>query len=175
MAAPPVARLVELMLVPSDDFVAEMLTKGLGRVTGVGATATGAAAIVRIAGTFGARVRLVDGSGLDARDRASARQVVALLAAARRRPALRPLLAALPRPGEGTLQGRRMTAAARARCGAKTGTLPGARVSALSGVCRVAGGRTLLFSVLAEGRSVATAQAAQDRIVGRLAAYRRGR
>lgn len=68
-----------------------------------------------------------------------------------------------------------MTAAARSRCRAKTGTLPAGRVSALSGLCRTADGRTLVFSVLAQGPAVATAQAAQDRIVGRLAADRRRR
>lgn len=172
LTAPSVARLVELMLKPSDDFIAEMLTKGIGRPAGAGTTASGAAAIVRFASKAGVRVRLVDGSGLDPRDQASARELVALLAVARRRARLRPLLSALPRPGEGTLSGRRMSAAARARCRAKTGTLPARRTSALAGLCRTADGRTLLFVVLSEGRSVAAAQVVQDRIVRRLARAR---
>ena len=128
VTSPPATDIVRAMNAGSDNFVAEMLARSLG----------------------GPPDGMVDGSGLSPRNRASAREVVALL---RRSPGLK---ATLPVAGrEGTVAERMRRT--RGRCRVKTGTLPDLKLSALSGHC----GR-YVFSVLARGASVKRAQRAQD-------------
>jgi len=94
-------------------------------------------------------VRLADGSGLSRDNRLSARVLVEVLRAADRHFELAPdLLAALPIAGrDGTFKKR--AGASRDRLRAKTGLLTG--VTALTGMARTAGGRDVIFSILANG------------------------
>ena len=81
--------------------------------------------------------------------------------------------AALARPGRpGTLRDRLTSGRARRHCRGKTGTLPSGGVSALAGYCRGRNGRTYAFAVIVEGRSIAKARRAQDRVARALAAAR---
>ena len=164
----PVGALVAAMLKPSDDWIAELLTKGLAPAPG--STAAGAAVVRGEARRLGARVRLVDGSGLDARDRGSAAGLVSVLRRMRGNAAFR---AALARPGRaGTLRDRLTSGRARRSCRGKTGTLPSGGVSALAGYCSGRNGRTYAFAVIVEGRPIAKARRAQDRVARALAAAR---
>jgi D-alanyl-D-alanine carboxypeptidase/D-alanyl-D-alanine-endopeptidase (penicillin-binding protein 4) len=164
----PVRTLTRAMLRPSDDWIAELLTKQLAPVPG--STAGGAAAVQATAKELGAKVALVDGSGLDPRDRGSAAALVAVL---RRMTRDRAFTAALARPGRpGTLQERLTTGRARRACRGKTGTLPSGGVSALAGYCTTRKGRRLAFAVLARDVPVKKAQRAQDRVARALARTR---
>jgi D-alanyl-D-alanine carboxypeptidase/D-alanyl-D-alanine-endopeptidase (penicillin-binding protein 4) len=148
----PVEDLIALMNKPSDNFVAEMLTKALSPLPG--STIPGADAIERLTGR---RAALGDGTGLSPDNRATARDVVAML---RANPGVKRSLPVAGR--EGTVAGRMK--GTRGRCRVKTGTVRGSRVSALSGYC----GR-YVFSVLVRGGSVDRAQRVQDRVAARLA------
>lgn len=154
VGSPPAGQLIAQMNRRSDNFVAEMLTKAISPEPGT--TAGGVAEIARLTGDV---ARLVDGTGLSVENRARPRDVAALLYG----PARRALRASLPVAGrEGTVVGRMK--GTRGRCRVKTGTIRGAKVSALSGYC----GR-YVFSVLVHGAPVGRAQRVQDRIAARLA------
>jgi D-alanyl-D-alanine carboxypeptidase/D-alanyl-D-alanine-endopeptidase (penicillin-binding protein 4) len=163
----PMRSLVAAMLPPSDDWIAEMLTKFLGR----GTTAAGAAAVQAQARALGADgVTLVDGSGLDPRDRGSAADLVAVLRRMLRLPSFRDALARPGRPG--TLEDRLTRGRARTACRGKTGTLPSGGVSGLAGYCTTRAGKRLAFAVLVRGAPVAESRRAQDRVARALAAAR---
>jgi D-alanyl-D-alanine carboxypeptidase len=156
------------MLKPSDDWIAEMLTKSLAPAPG--STAAGAAIVRREARRLGARVSLVDGSGLDARDRGSASGLVSVL---RRMRSSSAFVAALARPGRaGTLRDRLGSGRARRHCRGTTGTLPSGRISALAGYCKGRNRHTHAFAVMVRGRDIAQARRAQDRVARALAAAR---
>jgi D-alanyl-D-alanine carboxypeptidase/D-alanyl-D-alanine-endopeptidase (penicillin-binding protein 4) len=166
------ALIVRRMNRPSDNFIAEMLLKGLGaRELGMGSTAAGARVVVRELRERGVPlegVRIVDGSGLSSYDRLTGRALVALLIAAWSDPALRtPFVASLPVAGlSGTLEDRMESGPARGRVRAKTGTTGSA--SALSGYV----GTRYVFSILMNARPLPTwsARRAQDRVAQLLAA-----
>jgi D-alanyl-D-alanine carboxypeptidase/D-alanyl-D-alanine-endopeptidase (penicillin-binding protein 4) len=168
----PVKALVAAMLQPSDDWIAEMLAKGLAaKVAPPPATTAAGAAVVRAeAAKLGARVTLVDGSGLDPRDRGTAAGLVSVLRRLRTSPAFPPTLA---RPGKpGTLRDRLTSGRARRACRGKTGTLPSGGVSALAGYCTGRNRHVYAFAVLVQGRDTGKARAAQDRVARALAAAR---
>jgi len=168
--SPPIATLVRLTLVPSDNLFAEMLLKDLGASFGTaGSTAAGAAVVLgTIARAFHVHPRIVDGSGLSRADRTSPHQVVLLLSAMRANAALR---AALPVAGRtGTLADRMRRTRAQDRCQAKTGTL--SNVSALAGYCTAANGHLLAFAFIENGVYTPTAKAAEDRLAIALASSR---
>jgi D-alanyl-D-alanine carboxypeptidase/D-alanyl-D-alanine-endopeptidase (penicillin-binding protein 4) len=159
---------------PSDNFLAEMLAKGIGaRLRGSGSTAAGIRAIRGFAHSHGAGVAAQNGSGLSVKDRASASAVGRFLAAMRREsePVGDAFLESLSTAGRtGTLADRMRGTAAEERCHGKTGTLDG--VSALSGYCRAPGGRMLAFSILMNKVDILRAHAAQDRMAALIARYR---
>ena len=162
--------MLERMLTVSDDWTAEILTKRLAAADArPGTTAAGAAIVAREAAALGAPVSLVDGSGLDPRDRGTAAGLAKLLARTRRHPVYKRGLA---RPGHGTLQGRMGSGPARRRCRGKTGTLPSGGVSNLAGLCTGRNGHLYAFAVLVQGRDTAKARRAQDRVARALAAAR---
>jgi D-alanyl-D-alanine carboxypeptidase/D-alanyl-D-alanine-endopeptidase (penicillin-binding protein 4) len=164
----PMARLVQITGVRSENWFAEMLTKGL---TTEGTTRAGAAQARRHARSLGASVALVDGSGLSRSNRAAPREVVEFLVAQRDRADFDAFFAALPTAGvSGTLSDRLRSGAARERCRAKTGTIRG--VTTLSGYCETLGGRLLAFSILMNGSSIGPGRARQDRMVQAMARYR---
>ncbi|HTE63609.1 MAG TPA: D-alanyl-D-alanine carboxypeptidase [Solirubrobacteraceae bacterium] len=170
--SPLLRTLVRDMLTPSDDWIAELLTKGLAaKVAPPPATTAAGAAIVRAeAARLGAPVSLVDGSGLDPRDRGTAAGLVSVL---RRLRGSASFTAAFARPGRpGTLEHRLTSGRARSACRGKTGTLPSGGVSALAGYCAGRNRHTYAFAVLVQGRDTSKARRAQDRVAAALAAAR---
>ncbi len=166
--SPEVEDMVRLMLKPSDNFFAEMLVKQLGAVPGT--TRSGTTAASSHAAELGARVRMVDGSGLARGNTASPRSVGRLIDALMTRSEWPAFDRALPVAGkDGTLHDRMRSSPARGRCRAKTGTISG--VSTLSGYCRSRGGDRLVFSFLMNGVSPAGARRLQDRMAQSLARY----
>jgi D-alanyl-D-alanine carboxypeptidase/D-alanyl-D-alanine-endopeptidase (penicillin-binding protein 4) len=159
--------IVTPMLKVSDDLYADALAKALAAGPGVpGTTAAGAAAVAAAVRPLRVRPRLVDGSGLSARSRGTARDLVTLLLRARKASWGSTLRRSLPVAGtDGTLQNRLRSV--RGRCEAKTGNLETA-LSALAGQCRSRAGRTLVFAVLVEGQPLARGNAMVDRVAAAL-------
>jgi serine-type D-Ala-D-Ala carboxypeptidase/endopeptidase (penicillin-binding protein 4) len=151
----PVSAIVAEMLSESDNMTAEALVKHIGlRTGGIGSTQSGVAAIGRSLASAGASetsrqsVRMVDGSGLDRRDRASCAALVAVL----RTNPVGPLIQGFAVMGKsGTLKTRLKGTPAAGRVQAKTGTLNG--VSALTGLAQTADGRTIRFAMVLNGLS----------------------
>ena len=173
----PLWRVVRAMDKSSDNFIAEMLTKGLGRDFGAGGTTAAGVAVERSflssLGVDVAEVRLHDGSGLSYSDQLSAGALTELLDAIAGQPYFTSYWVALPVAGrDGTLQTRMRGTAAAGDLHGKTGTLNIA--SSLSGYVTTADGHDLAFSMLMNGRpvSIMAAHAAQDAIGAALAAAR---
>jgi serine-type D-Ala-D-Ala carboxypeptidase/endopeptidase (penicillin-binding protein 4) len=161
--SPSLARMLGLMLPPSDNFFAEMLIKDLGgRFAGAGTTAVGAAVVTKtIAELLGIHPHVVDGSGLSEVDRTSTYQVVDLLVALAPTTigaVLRGDLAVVGRTG--TLAERMRGTGAAGNCEGKTGTLTG--VSNLVGYCHAANGHLLAFAIFTDGIATETAHTFQD-------------
>jgi serine-type D-Ala-D-Ala carboxypeptidase/endopeptidase (penicillin-binding protein 4) len=167
--SPPMATLVRLTNKDSDNFFAETLLKDIGRdASGVGTTSAGVREVRAFAASLGARVSLIDGSGLDRWDRAAPRDMVRLLLAERTRPEFQALYNSLPVAGvDGTLDDRMRSGLAKRNCRAKTGSLIG--VSALSGYCTTVSGREVAFSFLMNGVSTTYARRIQDRMTQAIA------
>jgi len=170
--SPTIARLAAATNVPSNNYYAETLIKLLGaRFGGAGSTAAGAAVVKQFARSEGSYVHAVDGSGLTRTGKASTAQVARFLQAVRAEPYGEDFVDSLAVAGrEGTVADRMDGTAAAGRCRVKTGTLTG--VSALSGYCLSAGGRTMIFSILMNGvRDLDLAHLEQDRIAAAVASY----
>lgn len=159
-----VAELARFINVPSNNFAAEMLFKQLGaRYRDSGTTAAGADVVRDTLDDFGVRPRIVDGSGLSRRNRATPRQVVRLLERMHNQDVARSFRASLAVSGStGTVKARMRRTTAAGRCQLKTGTLR--RVSALAGYCRTAGGRDIGFALLFNRANTWAAKAREDRI-----------
>ena len=170
--SPPIQRLIAATLKPSNNFFAEMLLKRLAATRRTaGTTRRGARKVKRLAHRLGTGIALENGSGLSRSNRASPRQVGALLVAMSRRSDGVPYRRSLPLAGEeGTVARRMNGTAADGRCRTKTGTLIG--VSALSGYCK-AGHGLVAFSFLMNSVDIDTARKAQDRMTALIARYRR--
>jgi serine-type D-Ala-D-Ala carboxypeptidase/endopeptidase (penicillin-binding protein 4) len=166
VSSPPIATLVRLTLVPSDNFIAELLLKTLGARLGAGGSSAAGATVVRATiARLGIHPRIADGSGLSRADRTSPRQVVTLLDKLRDDADLR---AGLPVAGRtGTLAKRMRRTSAQDRCAAKTGTL--SNVSALAGYCRTPNGHTVAFAFIENGVAPLRAKAIEDRLTIALA------
>lgn len=169
--SPSLARLLGLMLPPSDNFFAETLIKDLGaRFGGAGTTAAGAAVVRKTMARFHVHPHLLDGSGLSHSDHTSPIEVVTVLATLAHLPigpVLREDLAVAGRSG--TLAERMRGTPASGRCQAKTGTLIG--VSSLAGYCQSESGDTLAFAFLTDGIEIPKAHAIQDAMAVALARY----
>ena len=165
------AQLSRLTNVPSDNFNAEMLIKGLGAEFGTtGSTSAGTVVVRRTMAGFGLSPRLVDGSGLSRGNRTSPREVVQLLEHMTSETAGPAFEASLPVAGRsGTLSDRMRRTAARDRCQAKTGTLRD--VSALAGYCTTTGDAHVAFAILMNGVYPYSARRLQDRMLSALARY----
>ncbi len=136
---------------PSDNFYAEMLTKGLGaQFAGGGTTALGvkAESAFLVSLGLGAKTfRLTDGSGLSYYDRLTTLDITRLLTAMSRRTDWKAFWHSLSVAGvDGTLPARMRGTAARRNLRGKTGTLTNA--SNLSGFVKAANGDWLVFSML---------------------------
>jgi D-alanyl-D-alanine carboxypeptidase/D-alanyl-D-alanine-endopeptidase (penicillin-binding protein 4) len=167
--SPPMSVLVRLTNKDSDNFFAETLLKDVGRdASGAGTTSAGVAAVRSFASSVGARVSLIDGSGLDHGDRARPQDLVRLLVAERSRPEYPAWFDSLPIAGvDGTIHDRMRSGPAKRNCRAKTGSLIG--VSALSGYCTTRSGREVAFSFLMNGISTTYARRLQDRMTQAIA------
>jgi D-alanyl-D-alanine carboxypeptidase/D-alanyl-D-alanine-endopeptidase (penicillin-binding protein 4) len=169
--SPPVSALVRLMNQPSDNYIAEMLIKGLGAQFGeAGSTSAGGAVIREAVRPFGITPQVIDGSGLSRQDRTTPREVVQLLKsmdASEAGVAFDESLAVIGRSG--TVHSRMRGTPAQDRCHAKTGTLHD--VSALAGFCNTSGGERVAFAFLMNRVYPSSARALQDRMTVALARY----
>ena len=144
--SPRIAQLIQLTNTPSDNYLAEMLLKGLGaKFGGAGTTAAGASVVrAELATHFGIQPQLNDGSGLSRSDSTSPMQVVSLL---KQMYGNSDFFNSLAVGGEtGTLQDEMNGTAAQGNCHGKTGTLHD--VANLAGYCRARDGHTLAFAFL---------------------------
>lgn len=157
------------VLRPSDNELATRLAAKLGH----GNPRAGVRVAVRFARSLGVGVRLRDGAGLDPANRATARQMVGFLLAMRHVRGFGSWKRSLPIAGRsGTLAYRMRGTAAAGRCHAKTGTLfLRTLASTLSGYCTTRSGTAVVFSVLIGGIGIDAAQAIEDRLVARVAAF----
>ena len=149
--SPSIARLLALTNTPSDNFLAEMLLKGLGAGFGAGGTTAAGVAVVRseMANVFGIHPEFNDGSGLSYADSTTPQQVVTLLQAMAGDQVFRHSLAVGGQTG--TLEYEMRGTAAQGRCQGKTGTLQS--VASLAGYCLARDGHTLAFAILANSVS----------------------
>jgi serine-type D-Ala-D-Ala carboxypeptidase/endopeptidase (penicillin-binding protein 4) len=156
--SPTLARIVEQMLLRSDNVTAEVLARQVAIEERLPATFAGAAQAVKQVltrvGVNTAGIAMVDGSGLSTQDRIPPAALVSLLrtAVSVDHPALHALVPGLPVAGyDGTLDDRfgpGVTAAGAGSVRAKTGTLTG--VSSLAGVVTDRDGRVLVFAIMAD-------------------------
>jgi D-alanyl-D-alanine carboxypeptidase/D-alanyl-D-alanine-endopeptidase (penicillin-binding protein 4) len=172
VASPPLSVLLRLMDVPSDDLIADLLTKQLGfHIAHSGTLAAGAEQIAQVIGAlYGLHPRILDGSGLDKADRSTPAQVVALLRYVWHTTAGRVLAASLPVIGvNGTVRTIGLHSAAVDHCIAKTGTLN--TVTNLAGYCHARHGHMLVFALFVDDHYNWQALPAISRMVGAIAAY----
>jgi D-alanyl-D-alanine carboxypeptidase/D-alanyl-D-alanine-endopeptidase (penicillin-binding protein 4) len=180
----PVERLVELMLVESDNVIAECLARQVALARNQpGTFAGGAAAMRTVLGELGLpvdRLVLSDGSGLSRDNRVTPALLTDLLLLAVKpgQPELRALFPGLPVGGySGTLRDRYRQAddgaPAAGQVRAKTGSLSG--LSAIAGTVVTTDGRVLVFAVVADAAPVeggpppTPSQEALDRVAAALA------
>ncbi len=188
-ASPTLAEIVQDTLVPSNNYLAEMLLKDVGsQFGGNGSTAGGISVVKQFAARQRAKFVGENGSGLTRRNRASPASVVKLLdsmieidkkaspeeqlAQERLRDAWIDSLAVAGRSG--TVANRMRGTAAAGKCHLKTGTLNG--VSALSGYCFRGGDdadHAVIFSLLMNKTNVTRAHVVQDRMAALIARYSR--
>jgi D-alanyl-D-alanine carboxypeptidase/D-alanyl-D-alanine-endopeptidase (penicillin-binding protein 4) len=169
--SPSISAIVRLMNQPSDNYIAEMLIKGLGAQFGTeGSTTAGGTVIKEAVRPFGITPTVVDGSGLSRHDRTTPRQIVQLLEhmdESEAGVAFDESLAVVGR--NGTVYNRMRGTAAQDRCHTKTGTLHD--VSALAGFCNTTGGERIAFAFLMNRVYPNSARALQDRMTVALARY----
>lgn len=156
--SPPLADVVEWMLIESNNDIAEALARQVAIATGRPASFSGGAAAVRATlGKLGAAAGIytVDGSGLSPDDRVAPSALARLisLAASPRHPQLRAVITGLPVAGfSGTLAAAenrfdtKLSAPAVGLVRAKTGTLDNVR--ALAGLVVDKDGRLLSFAFM---------------------------
>jgi D-alanyl-D-alanine carboxypeptidase/D-alanyl-D-alanine-endopeptidase (penicillin-binding protein 4) len=171
VTSPPMSTLIRLTSQPSDNFLAEMLLKGLGARFGAGGTTAAGAGVVRAQlASLGIHPRVVDGSGLSRSDRTTPRQVVRLLDRMEGQERFDAFYDSLSVAGRsGTLEKRMRKTAAAGNCSAKTGTLN--YVSGLAGYCRTPGEHLVAFAFLMNGVNVVAARRLQDRMTVAIAKY----
>lgn len=169
---PVPAHTTRAILGASDNAAAQRLSTSLGG----GSRAAGARITREAVAELGARVRLVDGSGLSPGNRASALEITDLLIAMRDQPRFATFLGGLAVAARsGTLAGRMHGTSAAGRVRAKTGTLFDHPTSSLCGYVWPAGAgmsidRALVVCMLENGVSPYRARPAQDEIAQALTA-----
>lgn len=173
----PLAKLLTPFLKLSNNGIAEILAKSIGRkVSGTGSWAAGTKAILQHASKLGvntSKYAMIDGSGLGNPNKVSADGVTTLLTKVRTKPWFGTFHAALPIAGKsgdlvgGTLADRMKNTPAADNVHAKTGTLTG--VTALSGYVTDPTKKRLTFSILFDDFSGDAPTDIQDAIAVRLA------
>jgi serine-type D-Ala-D-Ala carboxypeptidase/endopeptidase (penicillin-binding protein 4) len=172
--SPPLWRVLALMSKPSDNTIAEVLIKGLGRDFGAGGTTRAGAAVVRAqleASTASpSGVRVLDGSGLSYGDRLTPLAVTRLLVSMSARLDFDSYWSSLAIGGrDGTLRLRMRGTLAYDNVHAKTGTL--SISSCLSGYLTTRDHEGVAFSILMNGAPLDSwrARQAQDAVAALLA------
>ena len=171
MPSPPVADLIRATNVPSDNFYAEMLLKGLGAAFsgGRGTTGSGAQVVLGTLDRAGVTPRIVDGSGLSRSNSTTPREIVRLFEYMEEQDEAATWRRSFAVAGrDGTLHDRMRGTPAAGRCRGKTGTIHG--VSNLVGMCDTPGGR-VAFAWLMNGVDPYGARRLQDRMTAALARY----
>jgi D-alanyl-D-alanine carboxypeptidase/D-alanyl-D-alanine-endopeptidase (penicillin-binding protein 4) len=171
VSSPPLSVLLDLMNIPSDDLIAELLTKQLGsHFARHGSIAAGARVISHAIAGYGLHPKIVDGSGLSRSDSSSPREIVALLRLVWRTSIGHVLSASLPTVGvNGTVKRIATLTAAQGHCIAKTGTLND--VTNLAGYCSSRGHHVVAFALLLDGPTNTTALVLLGRMVAAIARY----
>jgi D-alanyl-D-alanine carboxypeptidase/D-alanyl-D-alanine-endopeptidase (penicillin-binding protein 4) len=167
--SPRMATLIRLTNSPSDNYLAEMLLKGIGARFGSGGTTAAGAAVVRsqVLQSFGITPQIVDGSGLSRSDRTSARDIVATLRTMATNP---DFVASLSVAGKtGTLQLGLQGTAAQGRCRGKTGSLHD--VANEVGYCTARDGHTLAFAFLMNAVDPTLGHSVEDQMTVALAKF----
>jgi D-alanyl-D-alanine carboxypeptidase/D-alanyl-D-alanine-endopeptidase (penicillin-binding protein 4) len=154
--SPPLAQLLLPLLKLSNNSIAEVLLKAMGRKTANAGTASaGVAAVNGFLARQGIDTELlvqVDGSGLSRRNLISTQSLTDVLLAVRKQPWFDSWHAALPIAGNpqrmlgGTLRNRLRNTPAENNLHAKTGSM--GSVSSLSGYVSSANGRSLVFAMV---------------------------
>jgi D-alanyl-D-alanine carboxypeptidase/D-alanyl-D-alanine-endopeptidase (penicillin-binding protein 4) len=139
----------------SDNLHAELVLRLLGKLEGKDGSLAQGTRVVRQflvdAGVSDGDFFLYDGSGMSMDDRIAPRALTALLAHAARQPWGPQFKSTLPVAGvDGTLAHRFLNSPLKAKLWAKTGTLN--ETVALSGYLTAASGKTVVFSVMVNGR-----------------------
>jgi D-alanyl-D-alanine carboxypeptidase/D-alanyl-D-alanine-endopeptidase (penicillin-binding protein 4) len=170
----PLWRVLALMSKPSDNTIAEVLLKGLGRDFGSGGTTVAGAAVVRhellACGAPPGEVRVLDGSGLSYGNRLSALALTRLLVKMSARLDFDTYWSSLAIGGrDGTLRLRMRGTLACDNVHAKTGTL--SISSCLSGYLTTVDHEGVAFSILMNGSPLDAwrARQAQDAVATLLA------
>jgi D-alanyl-D-alanine carboxypeptidase/D-alanyl-D-alanine-endopeptidase (penicillin-binding protein 4) len=175
LRSPPLMEIVEAILEPSQNWIAEQLVRSLGETTEGRASWSAARGAVRsvLADSLGVDtldVHVVDGSGLSAYNLVTPRALARILDGVAGRPWGEAYREALPTPGEeeSTLENRLDGLGDRFH--AKTGTIT--HVSSLSGYLTTDTGRELIVVLVANGsgRPSSEVRAALDEVVRQLAA-----
>jgi D-alanyl-D-alanine carboxypeptidase/D-alanyl-D-alanine-endopeptidase (penicillin-binding protein 4) len=171
----PVAQDIAVINKVSQNLHAELLLRLLGAVHGTDGSFAQGTRVVRQfltdAGVDDAEFYLCDGSGMSPHDQIAPHAFTKLLAYASRQPWGAAWRATLPVAGvDGTLRSRYKDSPLKGRLWAKTGTLD--EVNTLSGYLTTASGKTLAFSILANGHRPGDNAAMQtiDQIVETIAA-----
>jgi serine-type D-Ala-D-Ala carboxypeptidase/endopeptidase (penicillin-binding protein 4) len=177
--SPPLSEVSVPFLKLSNNAIAEILVKSIGRKAGgEGTWSAGLAAISKFLTAHGVTgLRMTDGSGLSRADVVAPETLTTLLAAMRSKPWFTAWYDALPVAGDpdrlvgGTLRSRMRDTAAAGNVHAKTGTLTS--VSALSGYVNGADGEPLIFSVVLNNHIGAAPKDVEDAVAIRLAQFKR--
>jgi serine-type D-Ala-D-Ala carboxypeptidase/endopeptidase (penicillin-binding protein 4) len=179
----PMVELVDTLLQRSDNVLAEAVAHEVARTAGEEVSFAGASrATMKVLQQNGFDITglsMADASGLSGQDKVPAKLLASILAVAAgpdgkdpRTAKLRPLLGGLPvAGGSGTLADRYNTGGATIGRGwvrAKTGTLSVPPVNSLAGIVLDNDGRLLVFALMTNGSSAATARPALDTIAATL-------
>ncbi len=166
----PLSEIVALINKPSDNLLAEIVLKTIGREKrGRATTEAGLEAVrefLQQAGLEMGAVYLVDGSGLSRMNAISPENLVRLLAYMARSPHAEVYHRSLPLFGiEGTLRNRLRETPVQGKGAAKTGSL--LRVSTIAGYLTTRSGRELVFAIMMNAYNApgSEARALQDQIV----------
>ncbi|MDF0606953.1 D-alanyl-D-alanine carboxypeptidase/D-alanyl-D-alanine-endopeptidase [Neisseriaceae bacterium TC5R-5] len=175
-SSPPLTDLSKSMLKLSNNTIAEILLKSLGRKTAnEGSAAAGITAVSKFLQSKGiavADLKQMDGSGLSRRNLITTKVFTDLLVAARSQPWFNNWYDSLPVAGNpdrligGTLRNRLRGTAAENNAHAKTGSLTG--ISSLTGYVTSADKKPLAFAIIANNY-FGSVKALEDRMVEAMA------
>jgi D-alanyl-D-alanine carboxypeptidase/D-alanyl-D-alanine-endopeptidase (penicillin-binding protein 4) len=175
--SPPLLDILEVVNKQSNNFMAELVLRTVGRGARGDGTVQGGTAAVRdfLVGTLStdsASIALFDGSGLSPLNRVTASSMIGVLQYAHAAPFWAAFWQTLPESGAPRELRRMLRTPAEGRVRAKTGTIR--QVSALSGYVSTVSGERLAFSIMNNAASNSwRAKQAEDEVVVRLAVFER--